>query len=49
MVSKSNQEIDHYNQEKIINLMEAIDNHDDVNNVYSNFIFSLDKWRQPGL
>ena len=43
MVSKSNQEIDHDNQEKIINLMEAIDNHDDVNNVYSNFIFSLDK------
>ena len=40
MAPKSNQEIDIDNQEKIINLMEAIDNHDDVNNVYSNFIFS---------
>ena len=27
-------------KEKIINLMEKIDNHEDVNNVYSNFIFS---------
>ena len=40
MVPKSTQEIDEDNQEKIINLMETIDNHDDVNNVYSNFIFS---------
>ena len=42
MVPKSNQEIDEDDQEKIINLMETIDNHDDVNNVYSNFIFSSD-------
>ena len=40
MVPKSTQEIDKDDQEKIINLMETIDNHDDVNNVYSNFIFS---------
>ena len=40
MVPKSTQEIDEDNQAKIINLMETIDNHDDVNNVYSNFIFS---------
>ena len=40
MIPKSTQEIDGHNQEKIINLMETIDNHDDVNNVYSNFIFS---------
>ena len=31
---------DENDQEKIINLMEKIDNHDDVNNVYSNFILS---------
>ena len=42
MVPKSSQEIDEDDQEKIINLMETIDNHDDVNNVYSNFIFSSD-------
>ena len=40
MVPKSTQEIDEDDQGKIINLMETIDNHDDVNNVYSNFIFS---------
>ena len=40
MVPKSIQEIDDDDREKIINLMEKIDNHDDVNNVYSNFIFS---------
>ena len=38
MVPKSAQKIDEDDQEKIINLMETIDNHDDVNNVYSNFI-----------
>ncbi len=38
MVPKSTQEIDGDNLEKIINLMETIDSHDDVNNVYSNFI-----------
>ena len=42
MVPKSAQEIDEDDQEKIINLMETIDNHDDVNNVYSNFILSSD-------
>tara|TARA_Y100000590_G_scaffold7540_1_gene9596 strand:- start:883 stop:1650 length:768 start_codon:yes stop_codon:yes gene_type:complete len=40
MVPKSAQKIDENDQEKIINLMEKIDNHDDVNNVYSNFILS---------
>jgi len=40
MVPKSTQEIDDDDREKIIKLMETIDNHDDVNNVYSNFIFS---------
>ena len=39
---KSAQKIDENDQEKIINLMETIDNHDDVNNVYSNFILSSD-------
>ena len=42
MVPKSTQEIDKDDQIKIINLMETIDNHDDVNNVYSNFLFSSD-------
>ena len=42
MIPKSPQEIDEDDQEKIINLMETIDNHDDVNNVYSNFILSSD-------
>ena len=40
MVPKSTQKIDEDDQDRIINLMEKIDNHDDVNNVYSNFIFS---------
>ncbi len=40
MAPKSNQEINIDDKEKIINLMEKIDNHEDVNNVYSNFIFS---------
>ncbi len=42
MVPKSTQEIDQDDQTKIFNLMETIDNHDDVNNVYSNFIFTSD-------
>ena len=42
MIPKSTQKIDEDDQERIINLMEKIDNHDDVNNVYSNFIFSSD-------
>ena len=40
MVPKSFQKIDHNDdQEKINKLMEIIDDHEDVNNVYSNFIF----------
>ena len=39
MVPKSKQKIDESDKENVINLMEAIDNHEDVNNVYSNFIF----------
>ena len=42
MVPKSTQEIDENDKEQIIHLMETIDNHDDVNNVYSNFIISSD-------
>ena len=42
MVPKSTQNIDEDDQEKILNLMETIDNHADVNNVYSNFLFSSD-------
>ena len=37
MVPKSTQAVRREDQEKIINLMEMIDNHDDVNQVYSNF------------
>jgi len=37
MVPKSTQAVNEEDQEKIINLMETIDNHDDVNQVYSNF------------
>ena len=42
MVPKSTQKIDENDQRKIFDLMETIDNHDDVNNVYSNFIFNPD-------
>ena len=42
MISKSFQEINVEDQEQIINLMETIDNHEDVNNVYSNFLFISD-------
>ncbi|OUW80157.1 MAG: YebC/PmpR family DNA-binding transcriptional regulator [bacterium TMED217] len=40
MAPKSTQEVNGEDQEKIINLMETIDNHDDVNQVYSNFSIS---------
>ena len=42
MVPKSTQEIDEDDQETIMHLMETIDNHDDVNSVYSNFIIRSD-------
>ncbi len=42
MVSKSNQAVKEEDQDKIINLMELIDNHDDVNQVYSNFTIVSD-------
>ena len=40
MVPKSTQAVNEEDQEKIINLMETIDNHDDVNQVYSNFLIN---------
>ena len=40
MVPKSTQEVNEEDQEKIIDLMETIDNHDDVNHVYSNFLIN---------
>ena len=40
MVPKSTQEVNEEDQEKIIDLMETIDNHDDVNQVYSNFLIN---------
>jgi len=40
MVPKSTQSVKEEDQEKIINLMELIDNHDDVNQVYSNFLIA---------
>jgi transcriptional/translational regulatory protein YebC/TACO1 len=40
MVPKSTQAVSEEDQEKIINLMETIDNHDDVNQVYSNFLIN---------
>jgi len=40
MVPKSIQEVNEEDQEKIIDLMETIDNHDDVNQVYSNFLIN---------
>ena len=42
MVPKSTQAVKEEDQDKIINLMELIDNHDDVNQVYSNFIIASD-------
>ena len=40
MVPKSTQAVKEDDQDKIINLMELIDNHDDVNQVYSNFLIA---------
>ena len=40
MVPKSTQDVNEEDQEKIIDLMETIDNHDDVNQVYSNFLIN---------
>jgi len=40
MVPKSTQTVKEEDQDKIINIMELIDNHDDVNQVYSNFIIT---------
>jgi len=42
MVPRSTQTVKEEDQDKIINLMELIDNHDDVNQVYSNFIIASD-------
>ena len=42
MVPKSTQEVKEEAQDNIINLMESIDNHDDVNQVYSNFTIASD-------
>ena len=42
MVPKSTQVVNDKDQEKIINLMDLIDNHDDVNQVYSNFLIASD-------
>ena len=41
MSPNSLQSVDIENADKVLNLMEIIDNHDDVNQVYSNF--SLDE------
>ena len=40
MAPKSTQTVKEEDQDKIINIMELIDNHDDVNQVYSNFIIA---------
>ena len=40
MVPNSTQTVKEEDQDKIINIMELIDNHDDVNQVYSNFIIA---------
>ena len=40
MIPKSTQTVKEEDQDKIINIMELIDNHDDVNQVYSNFIIA---------
>ena len=40
MVPKTTQAVKEEDQDKIINIMELIDNHDDVNQVYSNFIIA---------
>ena len=37
MSPNSLQSVDIENADKVLNLMEIIDNHDDVNQVYSNF------------
>ena len=42
MVPKLTQAVKEEDQDKIINLMELIDNHDDVNQVYSNFTIASD-------
>ena len=40
MVPKSTQEVNEEDQENIFDLMETIDNHDDVNQEYSNFLIN---------
>ena len=40
MTPKSSQYVDIDNQDKVLNLMDIIDNHDDVTQVFSNFTFN---------
>ena len=40
MTPKSSQYVDIDNQDKVLNLMDIIDNHDDVTQVFSNFSFN---------
>ena len=42
MTPKSSQYVDIDNQDKVLNLMDIIDNHDDVTQVYSNLSFNKD-------
>ena len=42
MTPKSSQYVDIDNQDKVLNLMDIIDNHDDVTQVFSNFSFNKD-------
>ena len=42
MTPNSSQYVNSDNKDKVLNLMEIIDNHDDVTQVFSNFSFNKD-------
>ena len=42
MTPNSSQYVSSENQDKVLNLIDIIDNHDDVTQVFSNFSFNKD-------
>ena len=45
MTPNSSQYVNSDNQDKVLKLMDIIDCHDDVNQVFSNFSFNKDNWK----
>ena len=49
MTPNSSQYVNSDNQDKVLKLIDIIDSHDDVNQVFSNFSFNKDNWKAHDL